>query len=84
MFQNENRNSEFPDWLKQMNDSYKEPIMFYHHVICTTGMTSVRTAIFSKIHIKFNFDRRKKNTPDLKRSRTKEYQKNAKKILKLF
>ena len=49
-----------------------------------TGVGVLRTAKFSKIHIKSNFDAVKKSSPFLKRSRAKEFQKNAKKNLKLF
>ena len=45
-----------------------------------TGEVALRTAEISKNHIKFNFDRRKKKSSDLKRSRSIESQKNGEKI----
>ena len=47
-----------------------------------TGVGVLRTAKFSKIHIKSNFDAVKKSSPFLKRSRAKESQKNMEKIRK--
>ena len=48
----------------------------------TTGVTPLRTEEFSKIHIKSNIDAMKILSPDLKRSRARELEKNDFKILK--
>ena len=46
-----------------------------------TGASPLRSGKFSKIHIKSNIEATQKKTPDLKRSRAREFEKNEKKSL---
>ena len=62
--------------------SQSPPTSFQHFLAkvlsdAGTGVGVLRTAKFSKIHIKSNFDAVKKSSPFLKRSRAKESQKNT-------